>query len=50
VNEDGTDRVKRFYKARKTACKRAGVGVRIFHDFRTGPPSGTWTALGFPAG
>jgi integrase len=34
LNEKGTDRVKRFYKAWKTACKKAGIGLRIFHDFR----------------
>src|SRR5208337_533281 len=34
LNEDGTDRVKRFYKAWKTACKKAGTGIKVFHDFR----------------
>jgi integrase len=34
LNEDGTDKVKRFDKTWKTACGRAGIGVRIFHDFR----------------
>ena len=34
LNKDGTDRVKRFDKAWKTACKDAGIGVRIFHDLR----------------
>jgi len=34
LNEKGTDRVKRFDKAWKTACKNAGIGLRIFHDFR----------------
>lgn len=26
--------MKRFYKAWKTACKKAGIGVRISHDLR----------------
>ena len=34
TNADGTDRVKRFDKAWKTACKNAGIGMRLFHDFR----------------
>jgi integrase len=34
LNEEGTDRVKRFDKAWRTACKASGVGVRLFHDFR----------------
>jgi integrase len=34
LNHDGTDRVKRFDKAWRTACKKAGIGVRRFHDFR----------------
>jgi integrase len=34
LNENGTDRVKRFDKAWRTTCKAAGVGVRLFHDFR----------------
>jgi integrase len=34
LNRDGTDRVKRFDKAWKKACKDAGIGIRIFHDFR----------------
>ena len=29
-----TDRIKSFDKAWKTACKTAGIGVRLFHDFR----------------
>jgi integrase len=33
VNAKGTDRMYRFDKAWKTACKRAGVH-RLFHDFR----------------
>jgi len=34
LNQDGTDRIKRFDKAWRTACKKAGIGVRRFHDFR----------------
>jgi len=34
LNEHGTDKVKRFDKAWKTACKDAGIGIRLFHDFR----------------
>ena len=34
LNENGTDRVKRFDKAWKTACSKTGIGKRYFHDFR----------------
>ena len=34
LNKDGTDRVKRFDKAWRSACKNAKIGVRLFHDFR----------------
>ena len=34
LNKDGGDRVKRFDKSWKKACKDAGIGVRLFHDFR----------------
>jgi len=34
LNADGTDRVKRFDKAWKAACQTAGLGVKLFHDFR----------------
>jgi len=34
LNQDGTDKVKRFDKAWKTSCKKAKIGVRLFHDFR----------------
>jgi integrase len=34
LNEDCTDRVKRFDKAWATACKEAGIPGRLFHDFR----------------
>jgi integrase len=30
----GTDKIKRFDKALKKACKDTGIGVRLFHDFR----------------
>jgi integrase len=34
LNQSGTDRIKRFYKTWKKACKEAGIGIRLFHDFR----------------
>jgi integrase len=34
VNQSGTNRIKRFDKAWKSACKDAGIGIRLFHDFR----------------
>ena len=34
LNKDYTDRIKRFDKAWKRACKEAKIGIRIFHDFR----------------
>ena len=34
LNHTGTDRIKRFDKAWKKACRDAGIGVRLFHDFR----------------
>ncbi len=34
LNNKGTDKVKRFDKAWKKACKDAGIGKRLFHDFR----------------
>lgn len=34
TNEKGTDRIKRFDKSWKTACKTAKIGNRIFHDLR----------------
>lgn len=34
LNHNGDDRLKRFYKTWKKACVEAGIGVKIFHDFR----------------
>jgi integrase len=34
VFSDGTDKIKRFDKAWKKACSDAGIGIRLFHDFR----------------
>lgn len=34
LNEKRTDRVKRFSKSWKTACKNAKIGYRLFHDLR----------------
>ena len=34
LNRSGTDRIKDITKAWKKACKEAGFGVKIFHDFR----------------
>ena len=34
LNDNGTDKVKRFDKSWKTACKKAKIGHRQFHDFR----------------
>jgi integrase len=34
LNIKGTGRLKRFDKAWKAACEKAGVGGKIFHDFR----------------
>jgi integrase len=34
LNEYGTDRIKRFDKAWKKACREAEISVKIFHDFR----------------
>ncbi len=34
LNANGTDRIKRFDKAWETACRKAGIRVRLFHDFR----------------
>jgi integrase len=34
TNRPGTDRIKRFDKAWKQACKDAMIGIRHFHDFR----------------
>jgi integrase len=34
LNMQGNDRIKRFDKAWKSACKEAKIGIRHFHDFR----------------
>lgn len=34
LNAEGTDRVKRFYKAWTTACRGVGLSGRLFHDLR----------------
>jgi integrase len=34
LNRKGTDKIKRFDKAWKKACQDAGIGLRLFHDFR----------------
>jgi integrase len=34
LNRKGTDRIKRFDKTWKKACQDAGIGIRLFHDFR----------------
>jgi len=33
LNEKGTEKVKRFDKSWKTACKNAKIGKKLFHDF-----------------
>lgn len=34
LNSTGDDKVKRFDRSWKTACKKAGIGPRLFHDLR----------------
>ncbi|MGC9976225.1 MAG: hypothetical protein ABSC57_05855 [Syntrophales bacterium] len=34
LNDDGTDRIKRFDETWGTACTDAKIGGRLFHDFR----------------
>jgi integrase len=34
LNRKGTDKIRRFDKTWKNACKDAGIGIRLFHDFR----------------
>jgi len=34
LNRNGDDRLKRFYKTWRKSCLEAGIGVKLFHDFR----------------
>jgi integrase len=34
LNKNGDNRIEGFRKAWKSACSQAGIGDRIFHDFR----------------
>ena len=34
TNKDGMDKIKNFRKSWNTACEDAGIGRRLFHDFR----------------
>jgi len=34
LNPDATNRLKRFEKAWERTCKEAGLGYKIFHDYR----------------
>lgn len=34
LNWDGSDKIKDFRFAWRTACEKAGIGKRLFHDFR----------------
>jgi len=34
LNRDATDKIKQFSKTWKRACQDAGIGKRLFHDFR----------------
>jgi integrase len=34
LNMTGDDKIRRFARSWKKACKDAGIGIRLFHDFR----------------
>jgi integrase len=34
LNAMGTDRIKRFDKSWRSACKDSKIGIRLFHDLR----------------
>ena len=34
LDRTGKNRIKKFDKAWKNACRKSGIGVRLFHDFR----------------
>lgn len=34
LNATGTDRIKRFDKAWRSACKDSRIGIKLFHDLR----------------
>ena len=34
LNKKGNNRIKRFDKSWKSACEKAGIGIKLFHDLR----------------